>query len=80
MRHNEWAVSFRKWPTPPVDFLHACRPENLQVIPNKGSAHLIAQRKRHAGIHPSKLAYTLPPPVVLPPPVPLKYRDKTQEV
>ncbi|CAL5222633.1 g5028 [Coccomyxa viridis] len=76
MRQKQWAVIFRQWPTPPVDFLHACRPHNLQVVPNKGSATLIASRKRAAGIHPSKPAYTPPPPPPpSPPPVPHKPRD-----
>ena len=76
MRQKQWAVIFRQWPTPPVDFLHACRPHNLQVVPNKGSANLIALRKRAAGIHPSKPAYTPPPPPPpSPPPVPQKPRD-----
>ncbi|BDA45218.1 hypothetical protein COCOBI_07-0050 [Coccomyxa sp. Obi] len=66
MRQKQWAVIFRQWPTPPIDLLHACRPDNLQVVPNKGSAQLIALRKRAAGIHPSKPAYTPPPPVVQP--------------
>ena len=67
MRQKQWAVIFRQWPTPPVDILHACRPHNLQVVPNKGSANLIALRKRAAGIHPSNPAWTPPPP---PPPSP----------
>ena len=75
MRQKQWAVIFRHWPTPPIDFLHACRPQNLQVVPNKGSAHLIAQRKRDAGIHPGKPAFTSLPPPVLPPIVPEMPRD-----
>ncbi|CAL8469599.1 g9140 [Coccomyxa elongata] len=75
MRQKQWAVIFRHWPTPPIDLLHACRPDNLQVVPNKGSANLIAQRKRAAGIHPGKAAYTPPPPVVQPPVLPEKPRD-----
>ncbi|CAL8461570.1 g9332 [Coccomyxa elongata] len=75
MRQIQWAVIFRQWPTPPIDLLHACRPDNLQVVPNKGSAFLIAQRKRAAGVHPSKPAYTPPPPVVQPPVLPEKPRD-----
>ena len=75
MRQKHWVVIFRQWPQPPVNLLHACRPDNLQVVPNKGSAYLIAQRKRAAGIHPSKPAYTPPPPVVQPPVLPQKPRD-----
>ena len=73
MRQKQWVVIFRQWPTPLVDLLHACRPDNLQVVPNKGSATLIAQRKRAAGIHPSKPAWTPPPPP--PPSPPQKPRD-----
>ncbi len=62
MRQKQWAVIFRQWPTPPIDFATRLSPHNLQVVPNKGSAHLIAQRKRAAGIHPSKPAYTPPTP------------------
>ncbi len=75
MRQKQWVVIFRQWPTPPVDLLHACRPDNLQVVPNKGSANLIAQRKRAAGIHPSKPAWTPPPPPPPPPPVVEKPRN-----
>ena len=74
MRQKQWAVIFRHWPTPPIDLLHACRPDNLQVVPNKGAHTLIALRKRLAGIHPSKPAYTPPPPVVQPPVLPQKPR------
>ena len=66
MRQKQWAVIFLHWPLPPIDLLHACRPDNLQVVPNKGSAYLIAQRKRAAGIHPGKPAFTPPVEVVLP--------------
>ena len=45
------------------------------AFPYTGAPALIAQRKRDAGIHPSKPAYTPPPPPVLPPPVPDKPRD-----
>lgn len=75
MRRKQWAVIFRHWPTPPIDFLHARRSDNLQVVPNKGSASLIAQRKRAAGIHPSKPAFVPPPPVVQPPVIAEKSRD-----
>ncbi|CAL5226124.1 g8941 [Coccomyxa viridis] len=75
MRQKQWVVIFRRWPTPLVDLLHACRPDNLQVVPNKGSATLIAQRKRAAGIHPSKPAWTPPPPPPVVQPVPEKPRD-----
>ncbi len=75
MRQKQWAVIFRHWPTPPIDIAHACRPDNLQVVPQKGSASLIAQRKRAAGIHPSKPAFVPPPPIVQPPVVPEKPRD-----
>ncbi|CAK0785148.1 hypothetical protein CVIRNUC_008354 [Coccomyxa viridis] len=76
MRQKQWAVIFRHWPTPPIDIAHACRPDNLEVVPNKGSAFLIAQRKLAAGIHPSKPAYTPPPlPPPSPPPPPQIPRD-----
>ncbi|CAL5224987.1 g7765 [Coccomyxa viridis] len=75
MRQKQWAVIFRHWPMPPIDIAHACRPDNLQVVPQKGSANLIAQRKRLAGIHPSKPAFVPPPPIVHPPVVPEKTRD-----
>ncbi|BDA45254.1 hypothetical protein COCOBI_07-0410 [Coccomyxa sp. Obi] len=75
MRQKQWAVIFRHWPTPPIDLLHACRPDNLQVVPQKGAYALIAQRKRDAGIHPCKPAFTPPPPPVLPPPPLEKPRD-----
>ena len=75
MRQNQWSLILLHWPTPPIDFLHACRPHNLQVVPNKGAHTLIAQRKRDAGIHPSKPAFVPPPPIVQPPVVPEKPRD-----
>ena len=55
--------------------LHACRPDALQVVPNKGSASLIAQRKLAASIHPSKPAFITPPPVLAPPQVAEEPRD-----
>ena len=57
MRQKRWAVIFRLWPTPPIDLLHACRPHNLQVVPNKGSSFLIASRKTAAGLHPGQPAF-----------------------
>ena len=32
MRQKQWPLNLLHWPTPPVDFLHACRPHNLQVV------------------------------------------------
>ena len=75
MRQKQWSFILGQWPTPPIDVAHACRPHNLQVVPQKGARTLIAQRKLDAGIQPGKPAFQPPVAPVQPPVVAHKPRD-----